>query len=466
MAKLCILAVALNARSVLSSDNEWNRPFLGLYKPTINVDTYSAFDIDQRAIKASVSSHTKSGLTQGYEIYSGNGGDSSFNLWRLANRMHIVLGGSPTVQLYLDYYGVNNFADVWLEHAYEGETSEEFDKGNSDFSQLDVEGRSAAVRYGTPALLSWPYVVGLLEVSATKCKDESNQDAMKHWDEAVALYVGSVARDTGKGGYMLYTLANEECYRFGRCKKGERSPINTEIFELFNSGQTHLRNGKCADAFKDAYEIGALMKVPLIQAAGRAMYALDVEDIHRQSTQGEAAAYGAALLPLMNDCGQGNGHIMYNNMFPGKASKGSYEVVKASFERCYDHFGITCKHVGGLVNYSLTGYSKNAEACEGVQPVDGILVKFSNRASQQSPTSSSSVAESSQPQNQSSSSGGVNIALIISLSAMCTLFLILMVVALNKRKSRDEREFAPPNEVFQSEQTAVAVDDEEGNEII
>merc|ERR1711862_748350 len=167
-------------------------------------------------------------------------------------------------------------------------------------------------------------------------------------------------------------------------------------------------------------EIVALMKVPLIQAAGRAMYALDVEDIHRESTEGEAAAYGAALLPLMNDCGKGNGAIIYNNLFPGKARKGSYEVVKAAFERCYDHFSISCRHVGGLINYSLTGYSKNAEACERVQPVDGVLVNSFNREPQPSPTSSSSVAESSQPQTQSSSNRGTNIALIIGLSAMCT----------------------------------------------
>merc|ERR1711862_516588 len=215
-------------------------------------------------------------------------------------------------------------------------------------------------------------------------------------------------------------------------------------------------------------EIVALMKVPLIQAAGRAMYALDVEDIHRESTEGEAAAYGAALLPLMNDCGKGNGAIIYNNLFPGKARKGSYEVVKAAFERCYDHFSISCRHVGGLVNYSLTGYSRNAEACEGVQPVEGILVKSSKISpEQQSPTSSSSSTGSSQ-----SNSGGVNIALIIGLSVMCTLFFILMVVALSKRKSsRDDREFigsassSPPNQAFQSKPTDFVVDDEDENEI-
>merc|ERR1711982_254795 len=76
--------------------------------------------------------------------------------------------------------------------------------------------------------------------------------------------------------------------------------------------------------------------------------------------------------------------------------------------------------------------------------------------------------QSSQPQTQSSSNGGVNIALIIGLSVMCTLFFILMAVALNKRKKRDtrtdDRKFvdstssSPPNENML---TGVVVKDED-----
>lgn len=292
----------------------------------------------------------------------------------------------------------------------------------------------------------WIYIVGLLEKAAKDCRDQgigANDGEIKLWDQAVALYVGSGARHTGKGGYLLYSLANEECYRFGRCRKGETAPINEIIVNKFNGGQKYLQNGKCASVLKEVNDIKSLMTVPLIQAALRAMYALDVEDIHMESTQGEAAAYGSALLPLMSDCGIGNGATIYNNLFPGK--KGSYEVVKAAFERCYDHLGITCRHVGGLINYSLTGYVKNAEACDGVQPVDGILVKLSNIGPLPSPTSSSSLkssADSSRPKKQSASRDGVNIALIIGLSALCTFFFVLVVVALNRRKSsRDEREY-------------------------
>jgi len=98
--------------------------------------------------------------------------------------------------------------------------------------------------------------------------------------------------------------------------------------------------------------------------------------------------------------------------------------------------------VGGLINYSMTGYSKDAEACDGVQPPDGILV---TRAPYFSPTPSSlkSSADSTRPNTQSAMrAAGVNVALIIGLSVLCTVFFVLVVVALKKRKSsQDEREY-------------------------
>merc|ERR1711982_85086 len=90
----------------------------------------------------------------------------------------------------------------------------------------------------------------------------------------------------------------------------------------------------------------------------------------------------------------------------------------------------------------MTGYSKDAEARDGVQPPDGILV---TRAPYSSPTPSSfkSSADSTRSNTQTASrDDGVNIALIIGLSALCTVLFVLVVVALQRRKSsQDEREY-------------------------
>ncbi|EJK76198.1 hypothetical protein THAOC_02055, partial [Thalassiosira oceanica] len=48
-------------------------------------------------------------------------------------------------------------------------------------------------------------------------------------------------------------------------------------------------------------------------------------------------------------CGRGNSKIMETDMLPGKSPLGSYDVVKAAFERCYEKLGVSCQDVGGLV---------------------------------------------------------------------------------------------------------------------
>ncbi|EJK55417.1 hypothetical protein THAOC_24848, partial [Thalassiosira oceanica] len=64
---------------------------------------------------------------------------------------------------------------------------------------------------------------------------------------------------------------------------------------------------------------------------------------------------------------------------------------------------------------------------------------------------------------QSSSSGGVNIALIVGLSSVCTLFFVLMVVALSKRKSPRSHK-SPPNVMFEMGDEGSSVSNPNGRE--
>ena len=74
------------------------------------------------------------------------------------------------------------------------------------------------------------------------------------------------------------------------------------------------------------------------------------------------------FFPRSFQCSAGNSNIVAADMLPGKATTGSYEVVKAAFERCYEKLGISCQDVGGLVDFSKKQYKKGAEACDGVMP--------------------------------------------------------------------------------------------------
>ena len=91
-----------------------------------------------------------------------------------------------------------------------------------------------------------------------------------------------------------------QCYHFGRCKKGEEAPVNKHILAKFAKVKLYLDIGGCSNIKNDARDIKALMTVPLIQAASRAMYTIDKEDSTDGASQGQAAAYAAALLPLIH----------------------------------------------------------------------------------------------------------------------------------------------------------------------
>lgn len=89
-----------------------------------------------------------------------------------------------------------------------------------------------------PLLNVWTHVVGCLEKAAAACLASGDNPALvADWDHAVALYTGSEVRESGDGGHLLYSLSQVECFKFGTCKKGERSPMNDKIFGNFRDGK-------------------------------------------------------------------------------------------------------------------------------------------------------------------------------------------------------------------------------------
>jgi len=469
------LVFALLLASALSVGGESTQPwFVSVYKPEFNVNAYASLDLDMREIESLAVTGNKQDLLTIWDVYSGADGDSGgsgITLEDLADVSFGELDGSETLKLYKDFYGTAEYSDKWLRAALNGESTESFSNGKADFTKLDLKGRSAAVQHGIRAMVIWGYIVGLVEKTADDCLWDANDNAdkIKMWDSAVALYVGSTARKSGVGGHLLYTLANEECYHFGTCKKGEEAPVNKYIMDKFAKVKLYLDIGGCSNLKNDARDIKSLMTVPLIQAASRAMYTIDKEDSTDGALQGEAAAYAAALLPLIHQCGAGNSKIIEADMLPGKSVSGSYEVVKAAFERCYEKLNVSCEDVGGLVDFSKKQYKRGAQACGGVMPGQGVIEGFVGSFPAQSPTSESQKSQPYQPaaptsgKAQSSSSGGVNIALIVGLSSVCTLFFVLMVVALSKRKSPRSHK-SPPNVMFEMGDEGSSVSNPNGGE--
>ena len=209
----------------------------------------------------------------------------------------------------------------------------------------------------------WMYVAASLEKASSMCANGTKEDAQRVWDTAFSLYTGSKVDSTTFGGYALYNLAQIQCQEYGTCKKGSVAPINFEVINNFVLGKNQIAEGKCNNVGDNARRIKTLMTVPLIQGTLKVAYELDLEDDVRQRTQGEAAAFLTAIIPLVNSCSGPNANILYNDLAPGKATKASYEVLKAAFERSYDCMGIKCADVGGLTNIRGDEYLPRAEPC-------------------------------------------------------------------------------------------------------
>lgn len=293
-------------------------------------------------------------------------------------------------EAFLEFYGDDSdFADDWMFAAFEAKDYVLDDEKQINFSKLDAEGRSTAIRWGAITLNIFMGVISRLYDAIDTCDDSteativaSKEDAIRKWDEAFALYTGSLAEaENPIGGYLLYNFVQVRSQNFGTCKIGEESPINKKLVRDFIKGKALLQDGDCSDLNHYAKNIQAHLTVPIIQASLEVMHAVDLGDNLSNVIQGEAAAFSAALAPIISACRRERAYNIYIDMFPGNVKvHGSFEGLKHNVESSYDCLGITCADVGGLLNYNGE-YVSRGEACDGVQPVIGAGVNPSQGSS-------------------------------------------------------------------------------------
>jgi hypothetical protein len=417
----------------------------------------AVIDLDQRSIVAQTALASAEGLRQAKSVYEQGRVRNSTKTLQSLSTDQIYPSGDTFQTFQIFYGGVSDFADLWMQAAFD-ETSIIFGTKAPKavmFNDWTVEGRSSAVRWGAVVLHIWMAVASYLEKSLAAlrvhCSNgdrQAQENAKEAWDDAFSLYTGSLA-EAEATGYLLYNFAEIQCQSFGTCRKGEESPVNTEIVHNFVLGKQHIQDGKedmCAMLQQNVERIQALLKVPIIQASLKSLYAIDMEDDQRPEIQGEAAAYSAALAPVLSACSSGSADIIYNDMFPNGLSKntGSFEVVKSALERNYLCLGVTCQNVGGIITVRGDHYLDRAEACDGVLPVAGAGV-----GSAAMDTANGGINSKQNTQNSA------NVGLAVGLTA--TLVLVFMIVAVLASKKRpgkkEEYHKNPPAPVIEAELT-------------
>merc|ERR1740133_29705 len=167
--------------------------------------------------------------------------------------------------------------------------------------------------------------------------------------------------------------------------------VNDELFKfggLFATGRDLLQQGHCAKVRPVVEQVVSIMTVPLVQGTLRYAYKVGNKAVNtvvgqasnvanKASDQNaknaaEGSTFAAAVLPMVHACNAASATIVANHMKFGlvfDTTTGAYvsgtvpdfAAVKSAIEDTYACLGITCAHVGALMN-GAAPYA-GAEAC-------------------------------------------------------------------------------------------------------
>jgi hypothetical protein len=281
------------------------------------------------------------------------------------------MSAQKNFQAFKSYYTNADYAHRYVLDAF---------AGTGLFAGKDNGARIQGVKKGSAYMNVWMYVIHEMEDAIGDCKTgciTCNDDPVHAWDEAVAFYTGTlegVAVGGASSGKMLYRLANKRCANFKTCTGGMttgNSQVNTEMFVLFKSGKDKLQAGECAavPAIRDS--IVSLMTVPMIQGSLR--YAYKVAKLSGGSVEkAEGAVFSAAVLPLVHKCSASAATTISKNLAINAATPmvDGFPAVKAAFESTYSCLGITCAHVGGLIQTGIQYYAEASPCADQTSTSD------------------------------------------------------------------------------------------------
>lgn len=274
------------------------------------------------------------------------------------------------------YYETASYGDQWIQAAFSS-TATTFKKGG-DFSNVGHAGRAEFIKKATVTMNIFMYVIHEFEKAVNYCED-SQDDALKSWDKAVALYTGSIEGENGSAkGKLLHQLADDSCVEFKTCGENGNestgmSKLNFDMLELFRAGQFQIFNKMCGTARNTERKIVDLMYIPLIQGALHNAYKVNYQG-GSALDKNVGAVFAASVLPRIHADNKEAAEIIYDNMRIG-ATTTSYDDVAIAFQSLYEKLNINCNQIGGIWNKSTGKYHINADPCsEAGHSIIGVLL--------------------------------------------------------------------------------------------
>jgi len=295
-------------------------------------------------------------------------------------------------QNFYDYYGVLDYGNHWIDSAFARQTTNEFEKGNVDFSTMTERSLIASISTATVAMNVFTMVNRqMVEYALDGCQknnkdfssygDSSSTDSViASWDTAAAIYAGSAligsteetTAASTESGHMYYHMVQKLAEDFGVFDQNHRSIVNQNVLKEFELGRVGLTQADCNGQSKRSYDtIVSSMRVPWIQGVLKAAHTIAYYDgdygeqtILMEEEVGRGTAFLAALLPDLHHCSREAADIVQSEFqrFRQQHTKHSttstnansnvrnYDVVRDAIEEQYLCLGVTCDEVGGYLN--------------------------------------------------------------------------------------------------------------------
>jgi len=416
---LRIVALALASATAQAADTPG---LIAGYHALTDVDSYLNRDLIQKELERIMEDEECNSFADGKTYYNGGGA-------YLDSIPTYSLVQSAEYKEYIKWAGGNsNFHKQWVKKAFNkinlslGDMKADFTNGtafpNDPFDSGQCVGFEESVKKATSYVYNFIEVVQLMQASIESAKgadplppciyqQDSCKTAVKYWDAAVAIYVGSIEGDFGRsstGGKSNYALANKRCRNFKNCgpernegnNKDRISPINTKILAHFSAGQHAAFAGDWALMEDYKKLISAKMVVPWIQGTLRYAWRLSSErsrigdaltssidplnknsgaenvdpdlpaqiDLISPPTDdpdysildkevGEAAAFALGAVPKLWACSKKAAREVWPQLAPGQGRAGTgvpvnFQLVKLAFECNYKCLLTSCTEVGSL----------------------------------------------------------------------------------------------------------------------
>jgi len=337
---------------------------------------------------------------------------------------------------YTDYYGSSDFHIDWVDQAFlqglnpgtnVGLAPQGSGNGKADFHAAFVNqdddtsgaiysaaknciGFEESIKKATSYVFQFAEIMQLLQnahdlVSNSNCIAQriTNPcpDAVKKWDAAVAIFVGSIEQtgaDTSAGGptgVTLWSQAEKRCSNFVVCGvdgnsdlQSDTAPVNYKIMSLFAAGRMHTLQGQASEMKQVQRLISNKLGLGSIQGTMRYAWRLSAQGPNQAPNElaltpgtgtpgftvnsapdkevAEMGTFAMAALPKVWACSKNAEAKLYAEVqIGGDKTKTTvydqtsrptvnFDNVKLAFECNYYCLGLTCEEVGSLVDGQTT----------------------------------------------------------------------------------------------------------------